>query len=89
MAETQQIGRLAFRHEGNMWNAYYAEAETMADAKLLGSIAINLVQRPERKEAFMSLMRDVFADFIEETIGVRPDWGGPQTAPEHERSGHA
>jgi hypothetical protein len=89
MDDKTQIGRLAFRHEGSMWNAYYAEAESMDGAKLLGSIAINLVARPERKEAFMSLMREVFADFIEEAIGVRPDWGGPQRAPEHERSGHA
>lgn len=88
-AEKQKIGRLAFRHEGNFWNAYYADEESMDNALLLGSIRINLVQRPERKQAFMDMMRDVFADICHDAIGQRPDWNDPQTAPEHERSGHA
>lgn len=85
-----QIGRLALRHEGDNWVAYYALPDTMKDPLFLGSIRMGAVfDRPARKQAFMDLMRDVVSDIIEETTGIRPTWGGPQTAPEHERSGAA
>lgn len=86
----QQIGRLAMREEGDNWNAYYAMPHTMDGALLLGSIRMAIAIRPDRKEAFMALMRDAVADIIEERTGVRPTWpDGPRRAPEHERSGHA
>jgi hypothetical protein len=84
-----QVGRLALREEGNNWVAYYTLPDTMKDAIFLGAIRMGaIVDRPERKTAFMDLMRDVVADRIEEATGIRPQWGGPQMAPEHERSGH-
>lgn len=56
-----------------MWRAYFAMPDTMDDAILLGSLHMGVVTMlPERKEAFLSLMRDVVADLIEEQIGVRP-----------------
>jgi hypothetical protein len=77
------------RHEGNMWNAYYALTNTMADANLLGSIAMGAIENNrERKQAFMEMMRDIAADIIEDKTGVRPTWQDLQTAPEHERAGH-
>lgn len=88
--KTMQIGRLAMRHEGNFWNAYYAQTDTMKGALQLGSIAIAAVaENEERKAAFLSLMRDFVADLIEEKTGVRPVMPGPQPAPEHERGGHS
>jgi hypothetical protein len=85
-----QIGRLALRHEGNMWNAYYAMIGTMDGAVPLGSIAIAVIEMNEtRKRAFMDMMRDILADILEDKTGVRPTWGGPQGAPEHERAGHS
>jgi hypothetical protein len=88
-ADHVQVGRLALRHEGDNWVAYYALADTMKDAIFLGSIRMGVVlANQERKQAFMDLMREVVADTIEETTGIRPQWAGPQTAPEHERSGH-
>jgi len=86
-----KIGRLAMRAEGDNWNAYYAMPDTMDGAIFLGSIRLAAVSslHPERKQAFMDMMRDLVADLIEETSGVRPTWGGPETAPEHERSGTA
>lgn len=87
--DNQQIGRLAMREEGKFWNAYYAMPGTMADAIHLGSIRIESVKgRPERKEAFMLMMRELVSDIIETACGVRPVWGGPASAPEHERGGH-
>jgi hypothetical protein len=85
----KKIGRLALRVEGDNWSAYYAMPDTMVDALHLASIRMKLVERADRKDAFMSLMRDVVTDILEETVGKRPDWGGPQSAPEHERGGSA
>lgn len=83
----QQIGRLAMRHEGKWWNAYYAMPNTMEGAILLGSIAMLFVEREERRVAFLNFMREVVADILEEKLGARPDMH-EQPAPESERSGH-
>jgi hypothetical protein len=84
----QQIGRLALRHEGEWWNAYYAMPNTMNDAILLGSIRMAAVPDERRKKSFMDLMRTVVSDIIEQKAGIRPSWGGEHRAPEHERAGH-
>lgn len=84
-----QVGRLAMREEGTNWVAYYALTDTMKDAICLGSIRMGAITtNPERKQAFMGMMRDIVSDLIEEQTGIRPQWGGPDLAPEHERSGH-
>lgn len=85
----KMMGRLAFRHEGNMWNAYYALPDTMDGALLLGSIAMAGVESAWRKQAFMDLMRSFVQDIYLEKIGAEVDWKAPETAPEHERSGHS
>jgi hypothetical protein len=82
-----KAGRIAFREEGSHWNAYYAMPDTMKDAIWIGSIAIGCVtNKPHRKREFMTLMRNVVADLMEETGGPRPIWRDPETAPEHERT---
>lgn len=85
----QQVGRLAMRAEGDNWNAYYAMPGTMDGALPLGSIKLAFVQTPERKQIFMDLMREAVGDMIEAQVGVRPEWGGDEPAPEHERAGRA
>ena len=88
--QLEQVGRLALRVEGDNWNAYYAKRDTMEGAVFLGSIGMRfIVANPERKQLFMDIMRDSVADCIQEVTGIRPTWGGPETAPEHERSGSA
>lgn len=90
MSELQQVGRLALRHQGENWNAYYALEGTMEGAVFLGSIRMGAVTTsPKRKQGFIDLMRDVVADILEEKLGVRPEWRDPERAPEHERSGRA
>lgn len=82
-----KVGRLALRHEGKFWNAYYALPDSMDQAILLGSIAIAAVERQDRKQAFMDLMRDVVGDLLQEKTGHRPTWPeGAHTAPEAERA---
>ena len=89
-ADRVQVGRLAMRVEGDNWNAYYALPDTMEGAIPLGCIRLAAVaDKPERKKAFMDLMREAVADIIEEKVGLRPTWGEPETAPERERSGRA
>jgi hypothetical protein len=36
----------------------------------------------------MELMREAVADMLEEQLGSRPQWCGPEVAPESERAGH-
>jgi hypothetical protein len=85
-----QAGRLSLREEGELWIAYYALPHTMKDDLVLGSIHMGAVFRSEeRKQQFMSLMKEVVADLIEDATGKRPIWPDPpRPAPEHERSGH-
>jgi hypothetical protein len=84
-----QIGRLALREEGAFWNAYWAPTETMKDSILLGSILMSVVgKNAALKQQFMDTMRDALGEAIYQEFGIRPAWGGPEKAPEHERSGH-
>lgn len=89
--QTVKVGRLAMRHEGAFWNAYYAMPNTMEKAILLGSIAMRfIVDNQDRKITFMNLMRDAVSDILEEETGHRPTWPeGAQPAPESERAGHS
>ena len=91
MTKQQKIGRLAMRHEGTNWNAYYALTDTMAGAILIGSIPMRfIVGKPDRQKAFIDLMRGAVSDLIEELTGHQPTWPeGVQPAPAHERAGHA
>lgn len=88
--KTRQIGRLAMRHEGTFWNAYYALTNTMEDAILLGSIQMQFVAgHKDRKEAFMLIMMAAVSDILEEETGQRPTWNEPTPGPESERAGHS
>lgn len=84
-----QVGRLAFRVEGDRWNAYYALPDTMDDAILLGHILLHLVDNPEVKSAFMDTMRAVMTALLKDITGTAPTWNDPERAPEHERAGRA
>jgi hypothetical protein len=84
-----QVGRLALRVEGAAWNAYYAMPDTMEGALWLGSIAMATVaDNPERKEAFMDLMKGIVGEFLNDFYQQPVTWPDPpQRAPERERSG--
>jgi hypothetical protein len=85
-----KLGRLAMRHEGNFWVAYYALPESMEGAVLLGSIAMRFVDTKPRRDAFMEIMKKAVADLLQDQFGERPTWpDGPQPAPEAERAGHS
>ena len=89
MTSEKQVGRLAFRVEGNKWACYYAMADTMEGAIWMGSVMMGIVQDRERKEMFMNLMRSALKDFLEERIGGKVSSWDEQPAPESERSGSA
>jgi len=84
----QKIGRLALRHEGNRVNAYYAMPKTMIDGLLLFSVDARAAGYPSVHERILDLGRQIVGEIVFEATGIRPVWGGPQPAPEHERSGH-
>lgn len=88
-----EAGRLALRHEGDMWNAYYALPGTMKDALPLGSVNMGAVigkGGERRKQQFIRMMMDVVSDLLEEATGIRPEWPDPpRPAPESERAGHS
>lgn len=88
-ATREPIGRLALRHEGEMWNAYYAEVGTMEDAILLGSIRIDFVIVEAFKVRFMTLMQNLVGELVRNATGHTPTWGPPEAGPESERAGHA
>ncbi|MCB1394303.1 hypothetical protein [Nitrobacter sp.] len=86
----RKTGRLAMRHEGNFWNAYYALPDTMDGAILLGSIQMRFVADETRKSLFMALMQEAVSEMLTDIIGERPTWpDGPTVAPPHERAGHS
>jgi hypothetical protein len=86
----QQVGRVAFRHEGDYWNCYYALLDTMQGAILLASIHMSAVSGPPnegRKRAFMDLGKGIANDILREA-GHPALIGTEQPAHEHERAGH-
>lgn len=86
--QMQKLGRLAMRAEGDWWKAYYALPDTMEGALLLGQVQMAFTSTPERRQAFMGLMRDAISDIIQDATGNRPSFpDGPEPAPEHERAG--
>ena len=87
MSTLEKAGRIAFREEGSLWVAYYADLETMEGALYLGSVQLKLVRdSDERKSRFMELMRDGVSAILLEQGGERPVWPEqPHVAPEHER----
>jgi hypothetical protein len=83
-----EIGRLALRHEGDWWNAYWAPNQhNMENALLIGSIRMSCVIGSVRED-FMRLMRLAFEIKVREVTGENPTWSGERPAPESERSGH-
>lgn len=85
----REVGRVAYRVEGDMWRVYYAQSDTMEGAIELASIRMTIVADPKIKAIFMSAMREIMTVVLEETVGATPDWTNPRTAPESERSGRA
>jgi hypothetical protein len=82
--------RLALRHEGNFYNAYLAMADTMKNAKLIGSIAFGAVQKDRSiRDDFQALMQRVMEIGIVDVTGKMPDDWIIEPAPESEKAGHS
>lgn len=84
-----QMGRLAFRMEGQNWNCYFALENNMNDAVFLGSIPLRFVENQKRKDAFENLMWECFSDLAEDLFGARPVKLHRSPAPEHEKTKNA
>jgi len=80
--------RLAFREEGEFWNAYITSTDTMVGSLLLGSIRMAAVRRGSKARlAFMEAMKASLAAAIKETGVEVSGWNDPVEAPAHERTG--
>lgn len=80
------VGRLALRHEGPMWNAYYTKPDSMEGGLLLGSIAMKFVaENPQRRSDFIAMMKTCLDDFFQDAFNERADWQEAIVAPDHER----
>lgn len=86
--DRQPDGRIAFRVEGNLWCAYYAEPHTMDGAIFLASICLSLVQKREIKNRFMQILQDIVGDVLSGN-GRKIDRWSFAPAPDHERGGNA
>lgn len=83
----QEIGRLALRVEGNLWNAYWApRLDTMNGATLMASVRMTIAMLPGVREAFLTFARDSFDAIAKDALGTTPHWQEPHAAPEHERN---
>jgi hypothetical protein len=84
MKRKQEVGRIAFRVEGQWWNAYWApRQDSMEGAVHLGSVRMALAAAPAVKASFMDTMKQAFEVATKEALA----WGGAVRAPERERSG--
>lgn len=78
-----QVGRIAFRVEGDWWVAYYALPDSMERALELARIQMAIVaNHPQRKNTFMKLIQS----YVKEVVPAF-EIANRQSAPEHERSG--
>jgi hypothetical protein len=82
--------RLALRQEGHFYNAYLAMADTMDNAKLIGSVAFGAVQKDRQlRDDFQALMQRVMEQAIVDVTGQEPTEWITSPAPKSERSGNA
>lgn len=90
LRNTAKVGRLAFRVEGELWNAYWAPSQSSMDGAVhLGSLRMSVARIPDIKQEFFELMRHAFSAAAKDLIGSEPIWDDPKPAPDHERSGSA
>jgi hypothetical protein len=90
LPEIVKTGRLAMREEGTLWVAYYALPDTMEGALYLGSIRMAFLRgHPERRNAFLKLMRESVNDIFEIEHGLKVEVWKEEPAPESERGGNA
>ena len=80
--------RLAIRHEGGFVNAYFALDDTMASARLLGSLTMWVASDAELFRQWKEVMREACARQVQAITGIKPVFDTEVVAPEHERSGH-
>lgn len=79
-------GRLAVREIRDEVRFFYALPDTMKDALLLGTVKTALLQRDETLfDKLVVIYTNAVALFLEDAVGVRPDFTEPMAAPEHER----
>jgi hypothetical protein len=82
--------RLAFRHEGEWVNCYFAQTTTMDGAILLGTLKHRALDAaPGSFEAWQEVMQLVLTGLMQNVAGVDVEHFIKEPAPAHERAGNA
>lgn len=81
--------RVAARTEGEFVNVYWAPLGTMVGAELIGSLKVELVDRPVVREGFTLVLQAVAAELTQMRLGVAAVGIDITQAPEHEKAGRA
>lgn len=90
MSDDVQVGRVAFRVEGQYYNAYWALRDTMEGAIHIASVKIAPLRCNDAlRTQFVELVQNIVSDAFDKTMGARPSAWTKESAPEHERSGNA
>jgi hypothetical protein len=80
----KEVGQLAFRLEGDMWNAYYSSQDLCKPPRLIGSVHMAVVLVNEAfKIAFMDYMKTAVITLLEFSRENDIEWPIP-AAPEPE-----
>jgi len=77
MTDLREVGRLAFRKEGNMYRAYYTLPGTMEGALYLGELHLSVADNDDARKAFIKLMREVISKVLKEIVGDGVTSGEP------------
>lgn len=64
------VGRLAMRQEGKIWQAYWADQDTVQGAIPIANILISLVSTEESKQAFIECLTRCLQPKIEDSVGA-------------------
>lgn len=80
----EDVGRLAFRVEGDFWKVYYTQTNSMDDALFLGSVAMRFVEIEEAREQFMEFMKTQLVHAFDELFDATHEWT-ELPVPAHER----
>lgn len=68
----QDVARIRFLPEGKCFNAYLGLPGGAYKGVLVGSVAIAILNYPERKQAFVDLMTGLIVDLTKDNLGFAP-----------------
>lgn len=76
-----EIGKMVVAQSDGMWLAYFMETgQSMAEATLLATIQIGLVNEPDLQDSFFQLIRICVARYVQRRWGAPARYGPAEDA---------